>query len=90
MNSSLSRLKDSLCSIPDPRSKQGFSHPFADILALVLLGKIARQLYMPPIEWLWNWFCLFHNPTLISHNGADYSVSFGTSSLSFRTPCEKH
>jgi len=52
MVSSLSCLKDSLHSIPDPRSKQGISHPFAGILALVLLGKIARQLYMTHIvEW---------------------------------------
>ena len=52
MNTSLSRLKSSLHSIPDPRSKQGISHPFAGILALVLLGKIARQLYMTHIvEW---------------------------------------
>jgi hypothetical protein len=52
MHSSLSRLKDSLQPIPDPRSKQGISHPFASILALVLLGKIARQLYMTHIvDW---------------------------------------
>jgi hypothetical protein len=52
MNSPISRLKDSLRPIPDPRSKQGISHPFAGILTLVLLGKIARQLYMTHIvEW---------------------------------------
>jgi len=52
MNSPISRLKNSLAQIADPRSKQGISHPFAGILALVLLGKIARQIYMTPIvEW---------------------------------------
>jgi len=52
MNSPISRLKDSLCHISDPRSKQGISHPFAGILALVLLGKIARQIYMTHIvDW---------------------------------------
>jgi hypothetical protein len=46
------QLKQALQSIPDPRSKQGVSHPFHGILALVLLGLIARQIYMTHIvEW---------------------------------------
>jgi hypothetical protein len=45
-------LKEALQEIPDPRSKQGISHPFHGILALVLLGIIARQIYMSHIaEW---------------------------------------
>ena len=52
MHSTLSQLKDTLEQIPDPRSKQGVSHPFAGILALVLLGKIARKIYMSHIaDW---------------------------------------
>jgi len=44
MNSPISRLKNSLAQIADPRSKQGISHPFAGVLALVLLGKIGDLL----------------------------------------------
>jgi hypothetical protein len=49
MNSLLLSLKESLQSVPDPRSKQGISHPFTGILALVLLGLTARQIYMTHI-----------------------------------------
>jgi hypothetical protein len=36
------QIKPALQSIPDPRSKQGVSHPFHGILALVLVGLTAR------------------------------------------------
>jgi len=46
------QIKEALHEIPDARSKQGISHPFHGILALVLLGLIARQIYMTHIvEW---------------------------------------
>jgi len=49
---SLHALATAIQSIPDPRSKQGVSHPFAGLLALVLLGLTARQIYMSHIvEW---------------------------------------
>jgi len=52
------QIKEALHAIPDARSKQGISHPFHGILALVLLGLIARQIYMSHIvEWAkiyWN------------------------------------
>jgi hypothetical protein len=57
-NRSLCALATAIKSIPDPRSKQGVSHPFAGLLALVLLGLTARQIYMSHIiEWAkyhWN------------------------------------
>jgi hypothetical protein len=42
----LSQFADFLKEIPDPRSKQGVSPPFSGILALVLLGLLARQPYI--------------------------------------------
>jgi hypothetical protein len=52
MNSLIQSLKDALQRIPDPRSKQGVSHPFIGILVLVILGLTARQIYMTHIvEW---------------------------------------
>ena len=49
---SLSALAATLKSIPDPRSRQGLSHPFAGLLALVLLGLTARHISMSHIvEW---------------------------------------
>ena len=52
MNSPIPSLKNALQNIPDPRSKQGVSHPFHGILALVILGLTARQIYMTHIvEW---------------------------------------
>jgi hypothetical protein len=52
MNSLVTSLKDALTHIPDPRSKQGVSHSFTGILALVILGLTARQIYMTHIvEW---------------------------------------
>jgi hypothetical protein len=46
------QIKEALQEIPDARSKQGISHPFHGILALVLLGLTARQIYMTHIvEW---------------------------------------
>jgi hypothetical protein len=38
VNVPILQLKDALQNIPDPRSKQGVSHPFHGILALVILG----------------------------------------------------
>jgi len=52
MTSLIQSLKDTLQRIPDPRSKQGVSHPFTGIVALVILGLTARQIYMTHIvEW---------------------------------------
>jgi hypothetical protein len=49
---SLQALATVIQSIPDPRSKQGVSHPFAGLLALVLLGLTARKIYISHIvEW---------------------------------------
>jgi hypothetical protein len=52
------QIKQALQAIPDPRSKQGVSHSFHGILALVLLGLLARQISMTHIaEWAklhWN------------------------------------
>jgi hypothetical protein len=52
MNAPILQLKDALHNIPDPRPKQGVSHPFTGILALVILGLTARQIYMTPIHLL--------------------------------------
>jgi len=50
--STLSTLAAALKTLPDPRSKQGVSHPFTGLLALVLLGLAARQIYIAHIvEW---------------------------------------
>ena len=46
------QFKEALQTIPDARSKHDISHPFHGILALALLGLIARQIYMTHIvEW---------------------------------------
>jgi hypothetical protein len=51
-STSLHALATAIKSVPDPRSKQGISHPFAGLLALVLIGLTARQIYMSHIvEW---------------------------------------
>jgi len=39
---SLSALSAAVASLPDPRSKQGVSHPYHGMLILVLLGLIAQ------------------------------------------------
>jgi hypothetical protein len=52
---SLCALATTINAIPDPRSKHGISHPFAGLLALVLIGLTARQIYMSHIvEWAKN------------------------------------
>ena len=58
MNITIPQIAETLKSIPDPRSKQGISHPFSGLLALVLLGLTARHPYITHItEWAshhWN------------------------------------
>ena len=49
---SLSALADAVASLPDPRSKQGVSHPYHGMLVLVLLGLIAQISY---ISWIRRW-----------------------------------
>ena len=52
---SLCALATTISVIPDPRSTQGISHPFAGLLALVLIGLTARQISMSHIvEWAKN------------------------------------
>jgi hypothetical protein len=63
MNSPILTLKEALHQIPDPRSKQGVSHPFHGILALVILGLTARQIYMTHIvEWARNYWSELKGP----------------------------
>jgi hypothetical protein len=63
MNSLVFSLKDALDHIPDPRSKQGVSHPFTGILALTILGLSARQIYMTHIvEWARNYWTELKTP----------------------------
>ena len=51
----LSQFAGFLKQIPDPRSKQGISHPFSGIFALVLLGLLARHAYIAHIvQWAAN------------------------------------
>ena len=47
---SLSALADAVTSLPDPRSKQGVSHPYHGMLVLVLLGLIAQVSYIARIR----------------------------------------
>ena len=47
---SLSALADAVASLPDPRSKQGVSHPYHGMLVLVLLGLIAQVSYIARIR----------------------------------------
>jgi hypothetical protein len=47
---SLSDLADAVASLPDPRSKQGVSHPYHGMLVLVLLGLIAQIPYISRIQ----------------------------------------
>jgi len=47
---SLSALSDAVASLPDPRSKQGVSHPYHGMLVLVLLGLIAQVSYIARIR----------------------------------------
>ena len=42
---SLSVLAQTLHSLPDPRSKQGVSHPYHGMLALVFIGLLAEMPY---------------------------------------------
>jgi hypothetical protein len=47
---SLHSLAQAVESLPDPRSKQGVSHPYHGMLALVLLGLIAGMPYVAHIR----------------------------------------
>jgi len=47
---SLNTLAQAIESIPDPRSKQGVTHPYHGMLALVLLGLIAGMPYIAHIR----------------------------------------
>jgi hypothetical protein len=47
---SLSALADAVASLPDPRSKQGVSHPYHGMLVLILLGLIAQISYVSRIR----------------------------------------
>ena len=47
---SLSALAAAVASLPDPRSKQGISHPYHGMLVLVLLGLIAQVSYIARIR----------------------------------------
>jgi hypothetical protein len=47
---SLSALAEAVVSLPDPRSKQGVSHPYHGMLVLVLLGLIAQISYVSRIR----------------------------------------
>jgi len=51
-NPLLTLLATALASLPDPRSKQGVSHPYHGMLALVLLGLIAQ---LPSIAQIRRW-----------------------------------
>jgi hypothetical protein len=51
-DSSLQSLAASLETLPDPRSKQGVSHPYHGMLALVLLGLIAQ---LPTVAEIRRW-----------------------------------
>jgi len=51
-NSLLALLSTALESLPDPRSKQGVSHPYHGMLALVLLGLIAQ---LPSVAQIRRW-----------------------------------
>lgn len=48
--SSLSLLAEAVASMPDPRSKQGVSHPYHGMIALVLLGLLAQIPYVAQIK----------------------------------------
>jgi len=48
--SSLHTLSTAIASLPDPRSKQGVSHPYHGMLALVLLGLVAGIPYIAQIQ----------------------------------------
>ena len=47
---SLHSLAQAVESLPDPRSKQGVSHPYHGMLALVLLGLVAGMPYVAEIR----------------------------------------
>ena len=49
---SLSALAAALETLPDPRSKQGVSHPYHGMLAIVLLGLIAQ---LPTVAEIRRW-----------------------------------
>jgi len=49
---SLSALAKTLETLPDPRSKQGISHPYHGMLAIVLLGLIAQ---LPTVAEIRRW-----------------------------------
>ena len=44
------QIKEALHAIPDARSKQGISHPFHGMLALVILGILAGMPYIAHIR----------------------------------------
>ena len=48
--SPLSALAHAVGSLPDPRSKQGISHPYHGMLALILLGLVAGIPYIAQIQ----------------------------------------
>jgi len=48
--SSLSLLAEAIASMPDPRSKQGVSHPYHGMVALILLGLLAQIPYVAQIK----------------------------------------
>jgi hypothetical protein len=47
---SLQALATALESLPDPRSKQGVTHPYHGMLALVLIGLVAQMPYVAEIR----------------------------------------
>ena len=49
-NTSLQTLAKAVQSIPDPRSKQGVTHPYHGMLALVLIGLVAGMPYIAHIR----------------------------------------
>ena len=60
---SLSALAAVLESLPDPRSKQGISHPYHGMLALVLLGLLAGMPYVAEIR---RWAKKHYSPAMRS------------------------
>src|SRR5215469_16096197 len=49
---SLSALSAAVASLPDPRSKQGVTHPYHGMLVIVLLGLVAQ---IPQIARIRRW-----------------------------------
>jgi len=60
---SLSVLAQTLHSLPDPRSKQGVSHPYHGMLALVLIGLLAEMPYIAQIRrWAQRYWHILRKP----------------------------